>query len=116
MHPNELTTSTNDNVVADHPTLVCYVAGLKFTDAAKFLDDIKVDDVITLHHELENPTDPNAVRLEWNGRKLGYIPKAHNGDISRGLAAGVPYEAFVNMVNPAAKSHISVEIRIYKKG
>jgi D-sedoheptulose 7-phosphate isomerase len=35
-----------------------------------------------------NPHDPNAVRVEWRGRKLGYVPRRQNAAIAWGLDRG----------------------------
>jgi len=50
-------------------------------------------DVLKLVREPDNPFDAGAVRLEWNGRTIGYVPRLENSDLAQRLDAGVALEA-----------------------
>jgi hypothetical protein len=54
-------------------TYTCYIAGIPH--AKPDLSLLAVGSLLTLVREPENPYDPNAIRVEFNGKKLGYIPK-----------------------------------------
>jgi hypothetical protein len=43
---------------------------------------------LQLAREPDNPHDPLAVRVDWQGRKLGYLPRSRNAPIARHLDAG----------------------------
>lgn len=102
-------------VLNNPPRVVCFVAGLQFTKAKEFLDNIKAQDAVTLTPEPENQYDPKAVRVDWDSRKLGYIPRTHNSAVFDTLVEGPnKLRAIVNKVDPAAKSHMSVELAIYE--
>ena len=46
--------------------------------------------------------DINAVRLEWNGRMLGYVPKRDNADLARQMDHGAAVEARITELKRAA--------------
>lgn len=50
------------------------IAGVKYYDAAFVMDDLKVGSPLTLEPEPENPHDSQAVKISFNGKKLGYVP------------------------------------------
>lgn len=56
------------------------------------LDDvwtrIAVGDPLTLIREADNRHDRHAVRVEWQGRKLGYLPRAENRIVATAMDAG----------------------------
>lgn len=83
--------------VNEAPTLYAGgVAGFGHGDGARVLGRIAADDALALVREPGNPHDPRAVRVEWNGVKLGYVPRAHNADIARRLDAGETLRATVS--------------------
>jgi len=59
------------------------LAGFQFYAGRELWDEMQPGDALVLAREPENPKDPGAVRVEWRGRKLGYLPRAEN----RGVAA-----------------------------
>src|SRR5262245_50854743 len=67
---------------------VSRTAGLRYHDAKAVWDQMKVGDALTLVREPANPHDSNAVRVEWNGHQLGYVPRAENEAIARQMDRG----------------------------
>ena len=55
--------------------------------------ELKVGDALSLVREPENTHDARAVRVEWNGHMLGYVPRAENEAIARQLDRGNKLEA-----------------------
>ena len=49
--------------------------GVTFGDCQKVLPTLKRGEVLELIPEPENPYDPNAIRVESNGKKCGYIKR-----------------------------------------
>ena len=43
--------------------------------------------------ESENVYDPQAVRVEWRGVKLGYVPRRDNAAVARMLDNGIGMNA-----------------------
>jgi hypothetical protein len=69
------------------------VAGFQFHEGKRVWDQLKVGDALALVREPDNPFDAAAIRLEWNGRKIGYVPRQENGALARELDAGKTVEA-----------------------
>src|SRR5687767_5089055 len=60
------------------------LAGFRYADAAAVMPQMQPGDALDLVHEADNPHDANAVRVEWRGRKLGYVPRRQNAAIAWG--------------------------------
>lgn len=72
------------------------LAGFQFYSGKALWSEMKVGDPLTLVREPHNPYDPNAVRVEWRGEKLGYVPRADNADLARHLDRGTKVEARIS--------------------
>ena len=59
------------------------LAGLRHYEAGAVWRDMSAGDRLELVREPENPYDANAVRVEWRGRKLGYLPRRDNAAVAR---------------------------------
>lgn len=69
------------------------VAGLAHHDAKAVWPVLGVGDALDLVREGDNPHDPQAVRVDWQGRVLGYLPRADNADVARQLDRGQRLQA-----------------------
>jgi len=67
---------------------ISLTAGLRYQDTKAVGDQMKVGDALTPVREPANPYDSNAVRVDWNGHQLGYIPRAENEAIARQMDRG----------------------------
>lgn len=89
------------------------LAGFRYGEGAELWPRMQVGDALELRREPDNPHDPNAVRVEWRGRKLGYVPRRQNAAIAWGLERGTPLRARVSVLaehpNPARR----VEFEVY---
>lgn len=74
------------------------LAGSQFYALAECLPQIRVGDALELVREPENRHDAQAIRVEWRGRKLGYLPRAQNRAISAALDRGERLTARVSSV------------------
>ena len=72
------------------------LAGFQFYRGKALWSEIKVGDPLVLMREPDNPHDPNAVRVEWRGEKLGYVPRADNVDLARHMDRGTKIEARIS--------------------
>jgi hypothetical protein len=63
-------------------------AGLAHHDAREVWDQMQVGDSVALVRESSNPHDTNAVRIEWRGHLLGYLPRSDNQPVARQLDRG----------------------------
>ncbi|WP_220635982.1 HIRAN domain-containing protein [Georgfuchsia toluolica] len=71
------------------------LAGFSHYDAAANFEAMKVGDVLTLVREADNPHDVNAVRVEWHGVKLGYLPRRENRAVAMEMDRGGKIEVRV---------------------
>ena len=69
------------------------VAGFQFHEGRQLWDQLRVGDALALVREPANPHDTRAVRVEWNGHMLGYVPRAENEALARQLDRGNRLEA-----------------------
>jgi len=72
---------------------VSMTAGLRYHEAKAVWEEMQVGDPLTLVREPENPYDARAVRVEWHGHKLGYIPRTENEAVARQMDRGNPLQA-----------------------
>jgi len=72
---------------------VSMTAGLRYHEAKAVWEEMQVGDSLTLVREPENPYDARAVRVEWQGHKLGYIPRTENEAVARQMDRGNPLQA-----------------------
>jgi hypothetical protein len=56
----------------------CPLAGFQYHDGEGLWSYLTVGDSLELVREPDNRHDANAIRIDWNGRKLGYLPRAEN--------------------------------------
>ena len=56
----------------------CRVAGFQHHLGPRFLGQLKPGDTLTLRREPGNRHDPRAIRVEWRGAILGYVPREAN--------------------------------------
>ena len=71
------------------------LAGSQYYSAKRDWGEIRIGDRLSLPREQDNRHDRNAVRVEWNGQKLGYVPRAENRAVAQALDAGERLEARV---------------------
>jgi hypothetical protein len=83
------------------------LAGFQYYGGNAHWAEMQVGDELTLTRETDNRYDKNAVRVEWQGIKLGYLPRAEN----RTVAAEMDREQAQSSPNsPAHTSHIVARI------
>ena len=55
-----------------------HIAGYQFGEGALVLDHLKPGARLEMVAEPDNPHDPSAIALYFEGKRLGYIPADHN--------------------------------------
>jgi len=90
------------------------LAGYRYGEGAEVWPLLREGDALELVPEPGNAHDANAVRVEWRGRKLGYVPRRRNAALAWGLARGTPLRARVSRLaehpNPARRIEFEVYI------
>lgn len=69
------------------------LAGFQYHAGKSLWPQMRVGDALTLVREPDNPHDARAVRVEWQGQKIGYVPRRENADVARLLDHGHVLEA-----------------------
>jgi hypothetical protein len=92
------------------------LAGFQYYQGRQLWDEIKVGDALALVRESDNPHDHNAVRVEWRGHKLGYVPRRENQAVAQHMDRGGRVEARVSRLlvhrNPWQRIEFEVFVRL----
>ena len=96
-------------VIQDSP-----LAGFRYHQGSKVWDSMKPGDTLTLKREASNPHDPNAIRVEWNGSTIGYVPRTDNIHLARQMDRGSPVEGTLTAMRRAGNGRhvVSYEIHV----
>ena len=89
------------------------LAGFQYHAGTELWQQIRVGDALALVREPDNPHDRNAVRVEWRGRKLGYLPQAGNRAVSAELDLGTRLAARVSHLREERNPWRRIGIDIY---
>lgn len=89
------------------------LAGSQYYAVKKVWGEIRLGDRLTLSREPDNRHDPNAVRVDWHGEQLGYVPRAENRAVARALDAGEKLEACVSKLRESVDPWQKVEFEVY---
>lgn len=69
------------------------LAGFQYHAGEALWSRLKEGDRLQLIREPDNTHDPLAVRVEWQGVKLGYLPRLENGAVAREMDRGARIDA-----------------------
>ena len=89
------------------------LAGFRHGEAAQAMPLMRKGDALELVREQDNPHDPNAVRVDWRGLKLGYVPRRQNGALAWGLDRGTPLRARVSRLEDHPNPARRIEFEVY---
>lgn len=64
------------------------LAGFQYHAGKRLWSQMQVGDPLSLVREPDNVHDVKAVRVEWQGQKIGYVPRRDNADVARFLDNG----------------------------
>jgi hypothetical protein len=92
------------------------LAGFQYYQGKDLWDDMKVGDALALVREADNPHDANAVRVEWRGRQLGYVPRRENRAVAQHMDRGGAVEARISKLvvhrNPWQRIEFEIFVRL----
>ncbi|MBS0370107.1 MAG: HIRAN domain-containing protein [Proteobacteria bacterium] len=90
------------------------LAGFQYYGGKILWDEMHEGDTLTLIREPDNPHDRFAVRVEWRGQKLGYLPRAENQavaeEMDRGSAIGGRIGKLAKDPNPWKRLRVDVQV------
>jgi hypothetical protein len=89
------------------------LAGFQYHAGKVLWEQMKVGDPLTLVREPDNAYDPRAVRVEWQGHKLGYVPRKENEAVARQLDRGNKLEARIVQLRKHRDPWKRVEFEVF---
>ncbi|MEX0960680.1 MAG: HIRAN domain-containing protein [Burkholderiales bacterium] len=89
------------------------LAGFQFHDGKRLWTQLEVGDALDLVREPDNPYDRHAVRVEWRGHKLGYVPRLENEAVARQLDYGNRLAARITRLTRHRDPWKRVELEIF---
>lgn len=90
------------------------LAGFRYHQGETLWPRLRPGQRLDLIREPDNPFDPCAVRVEWRGRKLGYLPRAGNRAIARLLDRGELLEVRIKALRLGPDAWERVELEMWR--
>ena len=89
------------------------LAGFQYYEGKGLWEMMRVGDTLTLVREPQNRRDANAVRVEWRGEMLGYVPRRENGDVARQMDHGAAVKARIVRLTEARNPWQRIRFEVY---
>lgn len=89
------------------------LAGFRYYEGRKLWPQMKVGDGLKLVHEADNPYDANAVRVEWQTHKIGYVPRTDNAALARFMDGGQHLEGRITSLLREKRRGRRIEFDVY---
>lgn len=75
------------------------LAGFQYHEGKRVWSQMRVGDALVLIREPDNIHDAKAVRVEWQGHMIGYVPRRENADVARLLDGGQALDARIVLLS-----------------
>ena len=89
------------------------VMGFRYYDGMAVWPELRAGQMLTLVRESDNPHDRQAIRVEWQSHKLGYVPRVDNVDLARLMDNGAAVEARITKLEKSRRPNNRVQFEIY---
>lgn len=89
------------------------VAGFQYHAGESVWPFMRTGDAVSLAREPDNPHDPNAVRVEWKGHKLGYVPRVENTAVAQLLDRDEALSARIARLAESSDPWERVELEVH---
>jgi hypothetical protein len=89
------------------------LAGFNYHQAPEVWRRMRVGDALQLEREPDNTHDGKAIRVEWQGHKLGYVPRTQNAALSWAMDRGENLNARVSRLQPHRNPRQRIEFEVY---
>ena len=90
----------------------CFIAGFQNHEGPAVLRELKVGTPLALVRDVKNIFDRYAIRLEYQGRHVGFIPREQNRTVAELLEQGAPISCSITEVDRDAKLWEAVRIEV----
>ena len=91
------------------------LAGFRYYQGKELWDEMKVGDALALVRESANPHDGNAVRVEWQGHQLGYVPRRENRTVAQHMDRGGQVDARISKLQKHPNAWQRIEFEVFVK-
>jgi HIRAN domain len=88
------------------------LAGFRYAEASQVWSELRIGDSLELVREPDNPHDRNAVRVDWRGRKLGYVPRAENEALAWAMDRGERLTARISRLQEHPNPRLRIEFEV----
>ncbi len=89
------------------------LAGFQYYAGKTLWNELHEGDTLVLVREPDNEHDPRAVRVEWHGVKLGYVPRRDNAAVARMLDNGTLLDARITRLNKSRNPWQRILFEVY---
>ena len=89
------------------------LAGSQYYALSSVWPEIRAGDKLLLTREPDNRHDANAIRVEWNGQRLGYVPRSENRALAAAMDRGDTVEARVSKLRQTKNPWQRIEFEVY---
>ena len=89
------------------------LAGFQFYAGRELWDEMQAGDALLLVREPDNAHDANAVRVEWRGRRLGYLPRSENRAVAEEMDRGGRVEARIARLSRHRDPWKRIQLDVY---
>ena len=89
------------------------LAGFDYNEAATHWEAMKVGDALSLVREPDNSHDSKAIRVEWQGYKLGYVPRSENDAVAWAMDRGQRLSARISQLKQDQNPRRRIEFEVY---
>ena len=89
------------------------LAGFRYHEAPLLFPELRAGDRLDLVREPDNPHDPNAVRVDWRGRRLGYVPRRENSALAWAMDRGEPLSARISALRAHRNPRQRVQFEVF---
>lgn len=89
------------------------VAGFQYHQGEAVWAKLQVGESVSLVREPDNAFDPRAVRIDWQGHKLGYVPRIDNAAVSHLLDNGQGVSAEIVSLKESDNPWDRIDFAVY---
>jgi hypothetical protein len=89
------------------------LAGFNYHQAPAVWRAMRVGDALTLEREPDNVHDARAISVQWQGHRLGYVPRAQNAALAWAMDRGESLDARVSRLQPHRNPRKRIEFEVY---
>jgi hypothetical protein len=89
------------------------LAGYRYHEAVAVWHLLRIGDSLDLVREPGNAHDAKAIRVDWRGRKLGYVPRRENDALAWAMDRGDTLRARISRLDSGGRASRRLEIEIY---